>query len=132
MTDWTEEMFAELDRLWRTDKSIAEIADELGIGKNILAGKVFRMKERYPQRAKVERRKPVRSHSKVKIRAPKLTLVKTPDKPPQPQRIDPRPPRLCVWPVAENGRRFVFCGAECEQGKPYCSLHCKTAYRRAA
>jgi len=39
----------------------------------------------------------------------------------------------CRFPVndAPNGRHFLFCGDVAREGKPYCTNHCRLAYRPA-
>ena len=41
-------------------------------------------------------------------------------------------PRSCQWPHGDPGTPdFHFCGDRTEPGKPYCTKHCRKAYRRA-
>lgn len=105
--DWTPERTGALIAFWNDGLTAREIGDRLGVSKNAVIGKAFRLE---------------------------LAKRRTPA-PPTPE--DPTvihlaglKPGMCRWPLGEtDGAGFHFCGEVAAHGKPYCPAHCTLAYR---
>jgi GcrA cell cycle regulator len=101
---WTPERVDELKRLWLEGLPMAEIGRRLGITKNAVVGKAFRMG--------LQRR-------------PSVKPREEPDLP----RVVEFSQSTCVWPVGHPGdASFHFCGERAVPGKPYCTEHVARAY----
>jgi GcrA cell cycle regulator len=104
---WTDELVAELTRLWTEGLSTAEIGRRLGLTKNAVVGKAHRL-----------------------ALAPRPSPLKSPPAP-RHQRIvviDFNGPS-CSWPIGHPGEKgFHFCGEKPLTGKPYCAEHAAVAY----
>jgi GcrA cell cycle regulator len=105
--NWTEDKTARLSELWDEGIPAAEIGRRLGITKNAVIGKAWRLD--LPPRRVSEGPSPVPS------------LVE----------IMPRATDLCHWPFGKPGTaNFRFCCQPVRTGKPYCTAHCRIAYVR--
>ena len=107
---WTPDRDADLCRLWRGGLTAERIARKLGIGitRNMVIGRLHRLKMLGIDRAEPERR-PVR--------------------PPPPPLRDPS----CQWPFGDPREAdFRFCGADALPDRPYCGEHMARAYTRVA
>jgi GcrA cell cycle regulator len=108
--EWTPERTGALIALWNEGVTASAIGRRLGVTKNAVIGKAFR-----------------------------LNLAKRRESP-QPSPIERNVIQLaglnkgmCRWPLGEtDGTGFHFCGAAAVDGKPYCPTHCDLAYRSAA
>ena len=104
---WTADRIAELERLWATGATTAEIGRRLEISKNAVVGKAHRLG--LPGRPSPIRREAL---------------------PPPPAVVDLRGPP-CQWPFGDpGGEDFHFCGAPVVADRPYCREHCARAYVR--
>ena len=116
--NWSEERVERLRVLWRKGLSTAEIGRELGVSKNSVVGKAYRMKDMEPRPSPIVGRVTGRAVGRAK--------------PARPQRIgDPVElgPQMCRWPFGDPGDAdFHFCGKQVAPGKPYCQPHCELAY----
>lgn len=102
---WTEAQVSELRKLWSEPHTAAQIGRMLGVSKNAVIGKAYRL-GLPPKRGDRQR-------------GPALVAV-------SPQVSSPR---ACAWPVGDpTSTDFHFCGAPVTAGKPYCSSHCAVAY----
>lgn len=121
---WTDELVAELIRLWQAGYSASRIGSLLGVSKNAVIGKAHRLK--LPPRPSPIRQtstKPSR-----KVIAPK----------PVGRKVQPVPRRSfssgvqgssCLWPIGDPREpSFRFCGQQAVPGKPYCPEHVARAY----
>ena len=109
---WTVERVSELQKLWATGASTAEIGRRLGVTKNAVVGKAHRS-------GLAPRPSPIR-------RLPASPLT------PRPVRLAPVGKAVCNWPYGDPQHDdFHFCGAVAAPGKPYCAEHCGRAYARS-
>ena len=109
---WTPERVAELERLWATGATTAEIGRMLNVSKNAVVGKTHRLG--LPGRPSPIKREAVMAPS-----------------PPPPTVVAYHGPP-CQWPFGEPGTEaFHFCGAPAAPDRPYCNEHCKLAYVRS-
>ena len=107
---WTPERIAELERLWATGATTAEIGRKLNVSKNAVVGKTHRL--RLPGRPSPIKRDAFKAPS------------------PSPTVIEYHGPP-CQWPFGDPGSDdFSFCGAPAIPERPYCDKHCKMAYVR--
>ncbi|MBH68952.1 MAG: global cell cycle regulator GcrA-like protein [Rhodospirillaceae bacterium] len=110
---WNEERLEQLTKLWEEGLSITQIGLRLGVTRNAVVGKVHRM-------GLPKRQSPI-------VRS---------DKPFEPKRRKLSPLTFadwdrhkCSWPLGDpRSSDFKFCGDPIEDGRPYCSEHCKLAY----
>jgi GcrA cell cycle regulator len=121
---WTEELVAELIRLWQAGHSASRIGSLLGVSKNAVIGKAHRLK--LPPRPS-----PIKQGAPKKLKrvpAPKVVA----------RKIHPAPRRYyssavqgssCLWPIGDPREPgFHFCGGQAVPGKPYCAEHVSRAY----
>ena len=143
---WTDERIAELERLWATGASTAEIGRQIDVSKNAVVGKVHRLGlpgRPSPIRREAAGRKPATrnqaSHSPQGYRPeshgpqsgnPESPSQKACEAPRRPAVIDLHAPP-CQWPFGDPGDEdFHFCGAPVLASRPYCPEHCARAYVR--
>ena len=118
---WTPERIAELESLWATGETTAEIGRMLNVSKNAVVGKAHRL-------GLPGRPSPIKRDA---FKAP--SPLSTPSSPsPSPSTTVSKyhgPP--CQWPFGDPGSDdFYFCGAPAIPERPYCDKHCKIAYVR--
>ena len=100
---WTEHRTDRLKALWKSGATASVIADDIGMSKNAVIGKAHRLG--LSKRPSPIRRKPI------------------------PDEYDGK---QCNWPIGDpQNPDFRFCEGRRVAGRPYCSFHCKKAYRRA-
>jgi GcrA cell cycle regulator len=105
--EWTPERVAALITLWQDGSCASDIGRRLGVTKNAVIGKAFRLQ--LPKRRVG-------------------TSGQQPDDEPV-LRLDRLDSGMCSWPVgATDDDSFYFCGAATVSGKPYCAAHCREAY----
>ncbi len=115
MMTWTAERIAELERLWATGATTAEIGRMLNVSKNAVVGKSHRLG--LPGRPSPIKRE--------------IAKAPSPPPPPTPTVVDYHGPP-CQWPFGDPGDEdFYFCGAPAIPDRPYCDKHCKLAYVRS-
>jgi len=110
---WNDERLEKLKKFWEQGLSITQIGIRLGVTRNAVVGKVHRM-------GLPKRQSPI-------VRS---------DKPFEPKRRKLSPLTFanwdrnkCSWPIGDpRSPDFKFCGEPIEEGKPYCTAHCKMAY----
>lgn len=148
MAEWSNEQIEQFKALWDEGATVAEISRRLGVSKNSIAGKRFRLglKTRPSpiKRALNATQNPPAARIK---RAPKITLPAIVRKAPEPIIVfvpapEPKPVVTtfrplsaipCCFPLGDPGKRsFRFCEAPSVVGKPYCPEHCAAAYVRVA
>lgn len=111
---WTPERVAELERLWATGTTTAEIGRLLNVTKNAVVGKSHRL-------GLPGRPSPIRRVAVIAPAAP----------PPTPPAVVGYNGPPCQWPYGDPGKEeFHFCGAPAIPERPYCEEHCKLAYVR--
>ncbi len=127
MMTWTSQRIAELERLWATGASTAEIGRQLDVSKNAVVGKVHRLG--LPGRPSPIRRKAT---------GKKQTGESQESQEIREAREAPRRPAVadlhalpCQWPFGDPGDEdFHFCGAPVLASRSYCPEHCARAYVR--
>jgi len=108
--EWTPERTGALIALWNDGITAREIGRRLGMTRNAVIGKAFRL-DLAKRRASV----PPLSDDKKVIQLASLERG------------------MCRWPLGEtDGVGFHFCGAAVVEGKPYCPTHRDLAYRSTA
>ena len=152
---WPARRIEELRGLWAEGRSTAAIAAVLGVSKNAVIGKVWRLKLEprpspihakgagapRPKRAPRVTLKPMAS---VADRGAKKSSPATPPVPADAPRACVTPPlvvyaaggRGCAWPLwgmERAGREPKFCGSpRRDQGCSYCPAHAARAFERRA
>lgn len=136
-TNWTVERLDLLRLRWAANRSQAEIAAELGVTRNAVAGKISRLGLKHSPTLQKPRAPRVRPPSPVRT---------TPMRKPPPIAASALPPEepfdgagislvdltntTCRWPHGDEV--ILFCGAEgtdCNGGRPYCAAHTRMAKR---
>ena len=120
---WTDEKLAKLKELWELGHSISFIGEKLGVTRNSIAGKAFRLKFPKRQSPIVSKRKASEKESN------SIYEIDTE----LPLRLALRKIKWsrskCVWPSGDpKTTDFSFCGEPILPGKPYCFKHCEMAY----
>jgi GcrA cell cycle regulator len=106
-SNWSDDKIAELRRLWDEGHPAAEICRRLGITKNAVIGKAWRLD------------------------LPPRRVADSPNPVPSLAEILPRATDRCHWPLGKPGTAsFRFCRQPVLAGKPYCAAHCRIAYVR--
>jgi GcrA cell cycle regulator len=104
---WNEDNTARLRELWDEGHPAAEIGRRLGITKNAVIGKAWRLD------------------------LPPRRVADSPNLVPSLAEILPRATDRCHWPLGKPGTAsFRFCRQPVLAGKPYCAAHCRIAYVR--
>jgi GcrA cell cycle regulator len=102
---WTDTQVADLRKLWSEPHTAAQIGRMLGVSKNAVIGKAYRLG--LPPKRGERQRGPALVASSPQISTP----------------------RACAWPVGDpTSADFHFCGDTVLSGKPYCAAHCAVAY----
>ncbi len=158
---WTDERVELLKKLWQDGLSASQIAGELGlVTRNAVIGKVHRLglsgrakssPGAAPRVRKVPNpnvRQPTRSQPAPSVRGNVALAVQPMDEAyaiveydtrtdvvvPMSRRVSIMELResVCKWPMGDpTAEDFVFCGADCRVGKPYCEAHARVAYQPA-
>ena len=139
---WTSQRIAELERLWATGASTAEIGRQIDVTKNAVVGKVHRLGlpgRPSPIRRQASGKKPTgrshasQSHQSQADQSPANQIresLETREAPRRPAVVDLHAPP-CQWPFGDPGDEdFHFCGAPVLASRPYCPDHCARAYVR--
>ena len=106
---WTEEITETLRALWDEHLPASEIGRRLGLSKNAVLGKAWR------------------------LALPPRRVPNTPPPAPEIAELVPPGPGHCRWPLGELGTAdFRFCNELAAAGRPYCEAHCRSAYVRLA
>ncbi len=144
---WSGHRVEELKRLVGAGYSCRQIADEIGVTRNAVIGKMNRLglsrpKDILPHPRETAERK--RSPWRPTIITQHQLLMRLPPAPvPRPEDItivDGRgcsllelSPGKCRWPINEPGaENFCFCGNTQATGFPYCVGHARIAYKAPA
>src|SRR5260370_22124504 len=102
---WTDDKIASLRELGDEGLPSAEIGRRLGISKNAVIGKAWRLE------------------------LPPRRVSDTPNPVPGLAEIMPPGTDRCLWPLGHPGTAdFRFCNEPVAAGKPYCETHCSSAY----
>jgi len=138
---WTAARVAQLKSCFDAGLSCSQIADEIGVSRNAVIGKINRLRLAPRDRviAKPRQRKvALRLVTQHDI----LTALRSAPPPAVEEVPVPQEPRCslaelcegkCRWPISDPGRRdFGFCGGKAVDGLPYCAAHARIAYQPAA
>lgn len=134
-TEWTPERLDLLRLRWAANRSQAEIAAELGITRNAVAGKISRLGLKHgttPQKRRAPRVRPPSPQRTTPMRKPPPVVALPPAEPSDGisiQLID-LTNSTCRWPKGDEV--ILFCGdssADLLNGKPYCPFHSDMARR---
>jgi len=155
---WTDERIERLKKLWSDGLSASQIAAELGgVTRNAVIGKVHRLhlsgrvkatnattqRNRKAARPAAAAARPV-ARTVVTTRG-NLQVVQTVETEeviayrPAEEVVVPISRRIsimdlregtCRWPLGDPlAPDFVFCGGDCDIGKPYCTAHASVAFQ---
>lgn len=107
---WTEELIEEVIRLKNKGWSAQEIANEMGLTKNQVIGKLTRLKQRPKAivRVNMKRAKPPKRHDTT-CYGEGVKLIDLKDK-------------HCRWPIQKDGKT-IYCGETQRKGSSYCQNH---------
>lgn len=153
---WTDERIERLKKLWGDGLSASQIAAELGgVTRNAVIGKVHRLQlsgrvkttATTIQRNRKAAARPVARTAVRTVVASRgnLALVQTVEAEevvayrPAAEVVVPISRRIsimelredtCRWPLGDPMQpEFVFCGGDCDVGKPYCTAHSAVAFQ---
>lgn len=135
---WTAERVAQLKRGVNAGLSCAQIANEIGVSRNAVIGKINRLglsRGRSPAAPRPCRgaliRRPQVLNQRLKLKALFAStpiaedVVST-----EPCSLLNLAPRNCRWPIGGVGTvGFTFCGNATVDGMSYCAGHVRMAYR---
>jgi GcrA cell cycle regulator len=108
-SSWNDDKTTRLSELWDEGLPSAEIGRRLGMSKNAVIGKAWR------------------------LALPSRRVSDSPDPVPSLAEIMPLARDQCHWPFGHPGTAaFRFCKQPALAGRPYCETHCRTAYVRPA
>lgn len=137
---WSEERAERCAEMWKAGESAGTIANELGMTRNAVIGKVHRMGlHRRQRKLPLIVAKPARGIGGLKlarIRAAKPRKAKilaaitdlAPEIVPNPVNFEQLAAHHCRWPVDGAGWAMLYCGGDAVDGLPYCGRHCRLAY----
>jgi GcrA cell cycle regulator len=149
---WTAERVELLKRHFAAGLSCREIAADIGVSRNAVIGKLFRLnltREEQGDARRPARKEAAKTHrprtapGTAKRTAPRLQrqMLLTLYAEPQPATDEPihnghccslleLSQELCRWPISTPGAAdFCFCGNTPLEGLPYCPGHTRLAYR---
>lgn len=158
---WNDERVEQLKKLWNDGLSASQIATELGgVTRNAVIGKVHRLglsgRTKSQASTAPRARKPAapavrpaaRSISAPQVRGnvalaaqPVIEAYVEVEIEPREDVVVPMSRRvkimelreaMCKWPLGDPMHQdFVYCGADCDFGTPYCTHHSRVAYQPA-
>jgi GcrA cell cycle regulator len=112
---WTPERTGALIALWNDEIPASEIGRRLGVSKNAVIGKAFRL-----DLARRRTSAPPSMGDGADAESARDNVI----------RLSSLQSGMCRWPLGEpHGDGYHFCGAAASEGKPYCPTHCDMAYR---
>jgi GcrA cell cycle regulator len=154
---WTDDRIERLKKLWSDGLSASQIAAELGgVTRNAVIGKVHRLQlsgRVKTSSASIQRNRKATVRPVARAAAPRtviatrgnLAMVQTVEVEevvayrPMEEIVVPISRRIsimelregtCRWPLGDPlTPEFVFCGGDCDVGKPYCSAHAQVAFQ---
>jgi GcrA cell cycle regulator len=135
---WTAERIEQLKAGFEAGLSCREIALEIGLSRNAVIGKIFRLKlSRAGSRRYSERKAGPRVQRRVTQQRIMMALRAEPSHPAEEVPSQNGPCSLlelgeqkCRWPISQPCEvAFWFCGNQPVAGLPYCAGHARMAYR---
>ena len=136
INEWSDKKVEKLYKLFSDGVGLSKIAENLGVSKNAVVGKISRMG--WPRRPNPVKREPsdapkspAATQKPTRAASEQAARLPIPTQPLAPAVLRPNPHRQapCSWPTSD-GRPWTFCGAPSAAGKPYCEAHVKLAYER--
>ncbi len=130
---WSFESEVCLRRMWAQGCSATEIAAALGMTRNAVLGKRWRLdlpffEGKGAKTARAQRARPPRVQRRKPKPKPQPVLVEKGEAPAMRwlglQELEQA---HCHWPLEGSGPPFVFCGADVKAASPYCAHHAKLA-----
>jgi GcrA cell cycle regulator len=159
---WTDERVELLKKLWNDGLSASQIAGELGgVTRNAVIGKVHRLglsgRAKAPsvsaprvRKAAPRQQTTMRTVSMSSMSRGNTALAHQ-SQPVVQYHVETRPMEevvvpmsrrvqimelkeaMCKWPIGDPTQQdFVYCGADCNFGTPYCTYHSAIAYQPAS
>jgi GcrA cell cycle regulator len=143
---WTAERIELLKSRFEAGLTCREIADDIGVSRNAVIGKLARLNlsregaERFPGRREIPRA-PLPRSERPRGRPSQRQILQAL----QPVEEVPEAPicgehrcsllelseETCRWPISDlGGADFWFCGNKPVKGVPYCAGHARMAYHR--
>lgn len=142
---WTVERIELLKRRFEAGLSCREIADDIGVSRNAVIGKLSRLnltREQSGDRRRPARKDAAKGHRPKTV--PRLQYQMLQALYAEPQAAAEAEPihnghrcsllelseKRCRWPISTPGAEdFCFCGNTPIEGLPYCAGHTRLAYR---
>jgi GcrA cell cycle regulator len=138
---WTAERVNQLKSHFEAGLSCSQIADEIGVSRNAVIGKINRMRlSRFgaviakPRQRRAPPRFSSQHHILAALRAEPLPLrQEAPVENMSRCSLVDLAEEECRWPISDPGARdFGFCGRKAVNGLPYCAAHARMAYQPAS
>jgi GcrA cell cycle regulator len=146
---WPPERVERLKSLINAGFSCSQIANQIGVTRNAVIGKMNRLglsrpKDRLaPRTRESEASERKRAAWRPRVVPPRMLLALPREPVPRPQDIAilngrgcsfmELGPAQCRWPINEPGAaNFCFCGNQPVEGLPYCVGHARIAYKTPA
>jgi len=137
-TTWTAERVELLKTHFAAGLSCREIADDIGVSRNAVIGKLSRLNltrekagdARRPARTDAANRPRPRSASRLQYRLLQAAADDEPIHNAHRCSLLDLSEERCRWPISTPGAAdFCFCGNPPIKGLPYCAGHTRLAYR---
>jgi GcrA cell cycle regulator len=145
---WTAERIALLKSRFEAGLTCREIADDIGVSRNAVIGKISRLNlsradgvgERFSERKESPKARPPRNSSSSQRQILKTLRPKPAAAPLEAPLLGEHRCSLlelnegkCRWPISDVGAAgFWFCGNTPVKGLPYCAGHARIAYHPAS
>jgi GcrA cell cycle regulator len=144
---WTNDRVEALKIHFQAGLSCREIANEIGVSRNAVIGKISRLNLKRDKDRMVRTGRPERTGETRPRGAPRLRQILLKAYPTQPDAARVDEPihnghtcslfelskDTCRWPISTPGAEdFCFCGNPPIEGLPYCAGHSRLAYRITA
>jgi GcrA cell cycle regulator len=141
---WTDERLELLKSRFAAGLTCREIADEIGVSRNAVIGKLSRLqltREKGPEPTPASRKEGAKGRRRGSVPRLQYQLLKAVYAEPE-ARVDApidnahacslleSSKERCRWPISSPGEEdFCFCGNTPVEGLPYCPGHSRLAYR---
>jgi GcrA cell cycle regulator len=135
---WSAERIAQLKSGFNAGLSCAQIANEIGVSRNAVIGKMNRLglsRGRTPRTPRARASGPSTRQPQILTQRFLLKALFA-SAPVADDVVSAEPcsllnlaPRKCRWPISGAGTGFTFCGNTTVDGVSYCAGHARMAYR---
>ena len=142
---WTEERIERLKSGFAAGWTCRQIADDIGVSRNAVIGKLNRLnltREKSDEVPRTRRKEPAKGRRRGSVPRLQYQLLQKLYAEPQPAADEAPIPHehacsllelseaRCRWPINTPGEKdFCFCGNLPLKGLPYCTGHTRLAYR---